>query len=162
LYYADVVKTSGRQRREHLLWELLVRLGPLAGETPTLRAAWSAKGNSRQHSTATLVDRYGIPASGVRDLLVDHLDEIRPGMDYGSVEGLAYRLARLFWWEILEINPEQSDLRLSPNVVAAWRERLALTTDGRPRRETHSTLFAASTAIWPSGPTTIRCAGVCG
>jgi hypothetical protein len=142
LYYADVVKTSGRQRREHLLWELLVQLGPLAGETPTLRAAWSAKGNSRQHSTATLVDRYGIPASGVRDLLVDYLDEIRPGMDYGSVEGLAYRLARLFWWEILQINPEQSDLRLSPNVVAAWRERLALTTDGRPRRETHSTLFA--------------------
>ena len=82
LYYADVVKTSGRQRREHLLWELLVQLGPLAEEAPTLRAAWSAKGNSRQHSTATLVDRYGIPASGVRDLLVDYLDEIRPDMDY--------------------------------------------------------------------------------
>ena len=32
LYYADVVKTSGRNRREHLLWELLVQLGPLAGE----------------------------------------------------------------------------------------------------------------------------------
>ena len=28
LYYADVVKTSGRNRREHLLWELLVQLGP--------------------------------------------------------------------------------------------------------------------------------------
>lgn len=96
LYYADVVKTSGRQRREHLLWELLVRLGPLATEAPTLRAAWSAKGNTRQHSTATLVDRYGIPQSGVRDLLADYFEEIRPGMDYGSLEGLAYRLVRLF------------------------------------------------------------------
>ncbi|MEJ7786071.1 MAG: tyrosine-type recombinase/integrase [Solirubrobacteraceae bacterium] len=142
LHYADVVKTSGRNRREHLIWELLVELGPLAGEAPTLRAAWSAKGNSRQHSTATLVDRYGIPASGVRDLLVDYLDELRPGMDYGSLEGLAYRLARLFWWEVIQINPEQRDLRLSPKVATAWRERLALTTDGRQRRETHSVLFA--------------------
>lgn len=142
LFYADVVKTSGRQRREHLLWELLVQLGPLAAEAPTLRAAWSAKGNSRQHSTATLVDRYGIPASGVRDLLVDYFEEIRPGMDYASLEGLAYRLARLFWWQVLQINPDQADLRLSPEVATAWRERLATTTDGRERREIHSILFA--------------------
>ena len=142
LYYADVVKTSGRQRREHLLWELLVRLGPLASEAPTLRAAWSAKGNTRQHSTASLVDRYGIPPSGVRDLLVDYLEEIRPGMDYGSLDSLAYRLVRLFWWEILQINPQQADLRLPAEVITTWRERLALTTDGRERREVHSILFA--------------------
>jgi len=142
LFYADVVRTSGRQRREHLIWELLVVLGPLAGEAPTLRATWSARGNSRQHSAATLVDRYGIPASGVRDLLVDYLQEIQPAMDYSSLEGLAYRLARLFWWEILQINPGQSDLALSAEVVTAWRERLALTLDGRPRREVHSILFA--------------------
>ena len=80
------------------------------------------------------MDRYGIPPSGVRDLLVDYLVEIRPGMDYGSVEGLAYRLVRLFWWEMLQINPDQADLRLSPEVATAWRERLAMTTDGRPRR----------------------------
>ena len=142
LFYADVVRTSGRQRREHLIWELLVALGPLAGEAPTLRATWSARGNTRQHSATTLVDRYGIPASGVRNLLVDYLEEIKPGMDYSSLEGLAYRLARLFWWEILQINPSQADLSLAPDVVAAWRERLASTTDGRPRREQHSTLFA--------------------
>ncbi|CAM5738032.1 hypothetical protein MAUB1S_00960 [Mycolicibacterium aubagnense] len=134
LFYADVVKTSGRQRREHLMWELLVQLGPLAAEAPTLRAAWSAKGNSRQHSTATLVDRYGIPASGVRNLLVDYLEEIRHGMDYGSLEGFAYRLARLFWWQVLQINPDQADLRLSSEVATAWREQLATTTDGRERR----------------------------
>jgi hypothetical protein len=142
LHYADVVKTSGRNRREHLLWELMVQLGPLAGEAPTLRATWSAKGNSRQHSAATLVKRYGIPASGVRDLLVDYLDEIRAGMDYCSLENLAYRLARLFWWEVVQINSEQADLRLAPAVATAWRERLASTTDGRPRREIHSILIA--------------------
>lgn len=141
LYYSDVVRTSGRQRREHLLWELLVQLGPLADEVPTMRAAWSANGNSRQHSTATLVDRYGIPASGVRDVLVDYLSEIRPGMDYSSVEGVAYLLARLFWWEILQINPHQEDLRIAADVTTKRRERLAITTDGRPRRDVHSILF---------------------
>lgn len=142
LHYADVVKTSGRNRREHLLWELLVELGPLAEEAPTLRATWSARGNTRQHSTASLVDRYGIPASGMRDLLIDYLEEVRPGMDYGSVESLAYRLVRLFWWEVLQINPTQVDLSLTRDVATTWRERLALTTTGAPRRETHSTLLA--------------------
>ncbi len=145
LHYADVVKTSGRQRREHLAWELMVALGPFAGEPATLRAAWSAwsaKGNTRQHSAATLVDRYGIPPSGVRDVLVDYFSEIKTGMDYGSLQGLAYRIARLFWWEVLQINPDQQDLRLDPATAATWRERLAVTTDGLPRREIHSILFA--------------------
>lgn len=142
LFYADVVRTSGRNRREHLAWELLVALGPFAGEPLTLRAAWSAKGNSRQHSVQTLVDRYGVPASGVRDLLVDYLSELKPSMDYGTLEGWAYRLVRLFWWEVLQINPAQADLRLTPQVAAEWRERLSLTIDGQPRREIHSTLFA--------------------
>lgn len=142
LFYADVVRTSGRNRREHLAWELLVALGPFAREPVTLRAAWSAKGNTRQHSVETLVDRYGVPAGGVRDLLVDYLRELKPSMDYGSLEGWAYRLVRLFWWEVLQINPHQADLRLAPEVAADWRERLAVTTDGLPRREIHSILFA--------------------
>lgn len=142
LHYADTVKTSGRHRREHLAWELMVALGPFAGEPLTMRAAWSAKGNSRQHSVTTLVDRYGIPAGGVRDLLIDYLGELKPVMDYASLEGLAYRLVRLFWWEVLQINPDQANLRLDPQVGARWRERLAITTEGLPRREIHSTLFA--------------------
>ena len=142
LHYADIVRTSGRHRREHLAWELLVALGVFAGEPATLRAAWSAKGNSRQHSVATLVDRYAIPPSGVRDLLVDYLGELKPGMDYASLTGLAYRLVRLFWWEILQINPTQADLRIDPPTATAWRERFAVTTDGRARSEIHSTLFA--------------------
>lgn len=137
-----MVRTSGRQRREHLAWELLVALGPFAGEPLTMRAAWSAKGNSRQHTVETLLDRYGLPPGGVRDLLVDYLRELKPSMDYGTLEGWAYRLVRLFWWEILQINPDQADLHVSAAVAAEWRERLAVTTDGQPRREIHSILFA--------------------
>jgi integrase len=142
LHYADIVRTSGRHRREHLAWELMVALGVFAGEAATLRAAWSAKGNTRQHSVATLVDRYGIPPGGVRDLFVDYLGELKPGMDYASLAGLAYRMIRLFWWEILQINPAQADLRIDPHTATIWRERLAITSDGRSRREIHSTLFA--------------------
>ncbi|HEY3688830.1 MAG TPA: hypothetical protein VGL46_00770 [Pseudonocardiaceae bacterium] len=112
LHYADIVRTSGRPRREHLAWELMIALGVFTDEPATLRAAWSAKGNARQHSAATLVDRYRIPASGVRDVLVDYLSEIKPGMDYGLLHGVAYRLVRLSWWQFLQINPTQANLRL--------------------------------------------------
>jgi integrase len=47
-----------------------------------------------------------------------------------------------FWWQVLQINPEQRDLRLSPAVATQWREQLVIRTDGRPRREIHSVLFA--------------------
>ncbi len=141
LTHADLVRTSGRHRREHLVWELLVELGPLAGEPPTLRSVWTAKGNSRQHDPAGLLSRYGIPASPVRDVLVDYLAEIRPGLDYGSWLHYAYTLGRAFWWEILQINPGQRDLRLAPAVVTEWRRRVALTSTGSPRKDVHSLLF---------------------
>ncbi|NKY35546.1 phage integrase family protein [Nocardia speluncae] len=141
LAYADMVRASGRIRREHLAWELMVELGPFADEPPTLRAVWSAKGNTRQHTTAGLVDRYGLPPSPVRDLLIDYVDEIRPSVDYSTLEHITHHLARLFWWTILQINPAQQDLRLSPEVVAAWRERLAVTSKGKPRGDFHGILF---------------------
>jgi hypothetical protein len=119
LAYADLVRASGRTRREHLIWELVAELGPLADEPPTLRAAWTARGNSRQHSTAALVDRYGIPVGPVRDLLVDYLGELRPALDYSSLEGRAYILARLFWRTVLEVSPAQATLRLDRDTVTA-------------------------------------------
>lgn len=142
LGYADLVRASGRSRREHLAWELLVALGPLAEEPPTLRAVWTARGNSRQHTVQALVDRYGIPPSPVRDLLVDYLGEVRAALDYSTLEATAHTLARLFWWTVLQVNPDQHDLRLSPQVAAAWRERLAVTAAGRPRGDRHRVLFA--------------------
>lgn len=48
-------------------------------------------------NAAAPVDRYGIPPGGVRDLFVDYLGELKPGMDYASLAGLPYRMIRLFW-----------------------------------------------------------------
>ncbi|WP_077490692.1 site-specific integrase [Sinomonas mesophila] len=142
LAYSQAVRTSRNHAKEHLAWELLVALGPLAGEPPTLRAAWHASVTSRRHTVAMLVDRYAIPASPVRDLLVDYLEELAPNMDYGSLSGLAYRLVRLFWAEVIDINPDQTDLRLSPAVAAEWRQRIQTTLEGRERTDTSSTFFA--------------------
>jgi hypothetical protein len=141
LDYADLVRASGRIRKEHLIWELLVDLGGLAGEPRTLRAAWTARGNSRQHSTAALVDRYAIPASGVRDLLVDYLGELRQSLDYSTLESKAYILGRLFWRTVLDVNPAQDTLRLDRATITGWRERLAVTAGGTPRTDVYSALF---------------------
>ncbi|PRB43011.1 hypothetical protein CQ020_05820 [Arthrobacter sp. MYb23] len=142
LAYSHTARMNQRHAKEHLAWELLVALGPLAGELPTLRAAWHANVANRRHTVETLVGRYGIPESGVRKLLIDYLEELKPNMDYSSLEGLAYRLVRLFWAEVLAINPAQENLRLTPQVAAEWRERVKVTLEGLPRRETDSTYFA--------------------
>jgi hypothetical protein len=142
LAYSHIARHSRRHAKEHLAWELLVALGPLADEPPTLRAAFHASVSSRRHTVKTLVERYGIPPSGVRDLLIEYLEELKPNMDYGSLEGVTYRLVRLFWAEVIDINPDQKDLRLSPAVAAQWRDRLTRTLEGQPRRETSSTYFA--------------------
>ena len=142
LAYSHTARMNQRHAKEHLVWELLVALGPLAGELPTLRAAWHANVANRRHTVETLVSRYGIPKSGVRKLLIDYLEELKPNMDYSSLEGLAYRLVRLFWAEVLDINPAQENLHLAPEVAAEWRERVKVTLEGLPRRETASTYFA--------------------
>jgi hypothetical protein len=112
-----------------------------AGEPRTLRAAWTARGNSRQHSTAALVDRYGIAPGGVRDVLVDYLGELRQSLDYSSLETKAYILGRLFWRSVLDAEPAQETLRLDRATITAWRERLAVTAGGRPRTDVYSALF---------------------
>lgn len=142
LAYSHIARSSMRHAKEHLAWELLVALGPLAGEPPTLRAAWHASVVNRRHTVETLVRRYGIPESGVRDLLIDYLEELKPNMDYSSLESLSYRLIRLFWAEVLDINPAQKNLHLAPDVAVQWRERIRTTLGGRPRKETASTFFA--------------------
>ena len=141
LHYADVVRTSGRHRREHLAWEPLVALGVFVGEPPTLRAAWSAKGNTRQHSVATLVDRYGIPHGFGTCSWTTSTSSNPP---WTTPRWLAWPTG---WCgcsggRSCDINPAQADLRLSTQTITAWRERLALTTDGQTRREIHSILIA--------------------
>ena len=49
-----------------------------------------------QLSAGQLIDRYDLACRPVRDLLVDYLNERRPGIDYVTMNGLAYQLGLLF------------------------------------------------------------------
>jgi hypothetical protein len=78
----------------------------------------------------------------VGDVLVDYFSEIKAGMDYGSLQGLAYRIVLVFWWEVLQINPDQQDLRSGSG---DGRDMAGTVLDPHrrlPRREIHSRLFA--------------------
>src|SRR5207248_3182081 len=57
-----------------------------------------------QLSAGQLIDRYDLACRPVRDLLADYLNERRPGIDYVTMNGLAYQLGLLFWKD-LETHP---------------------------------------------------------
>jgi hypothetical protein len=71
-----------------------------------------------------LVDRYELDCRPIRDLLVSYLHERQPSLDYNSLNNLSYYLARRFWKDLEVHHPGIDSLRLTPEVTAAWRDRL--------------------------------------
>ena len=71
-----------------------------------------------------LIDRYDLACRPVRDLLADYLRERQPAIDYATLRGLSTVLAGAFWKDLENHHPGIDSLRLSPDVAAAWRERL--------------------------------------
>jgi integrase len=71
-----------------------------------------------------LVDRYGLACRPIRDLLVSYLRERQPSLDYNSLNNLSYHLAKRFWKDLEVHHPGIDSLRLTPEVAAAWRERV--------------------------------------
>ena len=101
-----------------------------------------------QMTTEQLVDQYKVKNVKVRAALVRYLNERRPALDYPSLRTLASQVANLFWADIERHHPEQDTFRLSHEVAAAWRERVAFTQEkpGRPRR-VRNDVFAVLQAI---------------
>jgi hypothetical protein len=77
-----------------------------------------------QLSAAQLIDRYDLACRPVRDLLVDYLNERRPGIDYVTMNGLAYQLGLLFWKDLETHHPGIGSLNLAPDVAVAWKQRM--------------------------------------
>ncbi len=99
---------------------------------PTLREIRDAG----QRTVGELVDRYPVASRPVRDLIVDYLRERQPSIDYVSLKNRAYELARCFWADLEQHHPGIDSLRLSPEMAAAWKQRLRTANqDGRLRRE---------------------------
>ncbi|WP_322768757.1 site-specific integrase [Frankia sp. Cr1] len=81
-----------------------------------------------QLSPGELIDQYALACRPVRDLLVDYLEERRPGVDHTTVRALAYYLGKLFWKDLETHNPGIDSLHLPADVAAAWQQRVMTRT----------------------------------
>ncbi len=81
-----------------------------------------------------LVDRHQLRNREIRDPMVDYIRRSAVEVDYGSLDNLVRNLVRYFWKIVEEINSDQADLRLSEEIVQAWKERLLVRQDGKPRQ----------------------------
>jgi len=81
-----------------------------------------------QQTAAQLIDRYDLACGPVRDLLVDYLNERRPGIDYVTLGDLAYQLGLLFWKDLEAHHPGIDSLDLAPDVAVAWKQRMQYRT----------------------------------
>jgi len=81
-----------------------------------------------QQTAGQLIDRYDLACRPVRDLLVDYLNERRPGIDYVTMSDLAYQLGLLFWKDLETHHPGIDSLDLAPDVAVAWKQRMQYRT----------------------------------
>lgn len=110
----------GQTRSGSATFRILRETGIFGAGVPTLREIRS----TGQRSVEDLVDRYPIACRPVRDLLVDYLKERQPAIDYVTLRGRTYQLARCFWLDLEQHHPGISSLRLPRDVAGAWKRRL--------------------------------------
>jgi len=108
-------------------YQVLHTIGVFPPDAPaTLRMFSPALGG--QLTPAELIDFYGLACRPVRDLLVDYLCERQAGIDHVTLRKMAHLLGGLFWKDLEDHNPGIDSLRLTPQVAAAWKQRLAVRT----------------------------------
>ncbi|WP_157129496.1 tyrosine-type recombinase/integrase [Nocardia amamiensis] len=140
LDYADACRAHGRttvpglQTAHQLLRQLGIVDDPGLLSRHTLRL-------SNKYTVEDMVDRHRIACRPVRNLLVRYLTERQTALDYGSLRGLATRLAGTFWADLEQHHPGIDSIRLGPDIARSWQERLWILPDGRPRRDVHSILI---------------------
>ncbi|MGW7613331.1 hypothetical protein ACWGKW_40055 [Streptomyces sp. NPDC054766] len=137
--YAGARLASGRTVTAlPLAYDILHAGGGLMDSPPTLREA-QARG---QLTPAELIDRHPIANRAVRDVLVHYIAERSAVLDYGSLVNQAQMLADLFWGDLQRHHPGISPLSLPDEVAQAWKQRVRVLPDGRPRRTSHAVFLA--------------------
>jgi site-specific recombinase XerD len=123
----DVVQTldaefelRGQSRGGSATFRMLRELGIFGDGVPTLREIRS----NGQQTVEELVDRYPIANRPVRDLIVEYLKERQPAIDYVTLRGLTYQLAKCFWLDLEQHHPGIDSLRLPRDITSAWKQRL--------------------------------------
>lgn len=114
----------GERRLGSAAFRVLRELGVFGPGVPTLREITS----NGQLAVEELVDRYPIACRPIRDLLVDYLKERQPALDYSTLRGEVYHLAKSFWMDLEQHHPGIASLRLDPAAASAWKQRLQTRT----------------------------------
>ncbi|MFC9982871.1 hypothetical protein [Gordonia sp. NPDC127522] len=147
-YAVRTRETTGRNGEHlgkyvgHLAWQILHGCGHFrASAPPTLRGALRAP----QLTTTQMVDQYPVASQPVRQLLIDYLNRRGAEIDYASLTRQANLITKLFWLAIQQLNPEQTDLRISQELYARWRELITVCDDGSPRTDQAGILSAVRT-----------------
>lgn len=86
-----------------------------------------------QKSVEELVYHYPIRNQAVRGLLIDYFTRRRADTDCATLKNLVLHLAHHLWEKIERLNPDQVDLRVSPDIYTAWRQMIAVKDNGAPR-----------------------------
>jgi integrase len=120
-----------------LAYELLHGAGGLTGLPPTLREAR----NRGQLSVAELVDKYPIANGAIRAVLIHYLVERSALIDYGTLVNQVQALTDLFWCDLERHHPGIASLHLPSDVAAAWKQRIRVLPNGRPRRNAHTVVL---------------------
>ncbi|MGW0874192.1 tyrosine-type recombinase/integrase [Streptomyces sp. NPDC002740] len=104
-----------------VFYRLLHQLGAFTPDAPhSLREVRSLG----QRTPEELIDRYALTCLPIRDLLVDYLRERQPSLDYSSLKSLSYHLGKCFWQNIEHHHPDADSLRLAPDVIGQWKQRI--------------------------------------
>ncbi|WP_406136832.1 hypothetical protein [Streptomyces sp. NBC_01089] len=136
--YARAHRDNGRTVTAlPLAYDILHAVGGLKDSPPTLREA-QARG---QLTPAELIDRHPIANRAVRDVLVHYLAERSAVLDYGSLVNHAQMLA-VFWGDLQRHHPTIFSLNLTDEVAQAWKQRVRVLPDGRPRRTAYALFLA--------------------
>jgi hypothetical protein len=93
----------------------------LPPEAPASVRMFSTRG---QLTPEELIGQYGIECAPVRDLLVSYLRERHLADDYSTLRTIAHMLGRLFWRDLELHHPGIGSLRLAPDQVAGWKDRI--------------------------------------
>lgn len=137
--YARARQATGRPVASlPLAYQALHAVGGLQGAPPTL-AQSRLPGKL---TPAELVDRYPVADRAVRDVLVHYLGERAAVLDYGSLVNQSQMLVGLFWTDLERHHPGICSLSLSDPVAQAWKQRIRVLPDGRPRLNCHAVLLA--------------------
>jgi hypothetical protein len=129
----------GMRRSGAATYRALREIGVFGPEAPTTFRELLSVG---QRSVEELIDRYPIACRPIRDLFVDYLKERQPAIDYSTLRGHVYELAKCFWLDLEQHHPGIDSLHLPTDVASAWKERLRtrskITTTGTGEKITTS------------------------